>query len=361
MFGSFGRMTAAAVAVAGVLGTLSATGVGDGAWAGERFKGQVLRVGTWGGKWGDFQKEIIAPKIEAEGGKVEYVLASTQDNIAKLVAARGREVPIDVLEILDALMPTFSRENLLQKIDLSQVPNVKHLQDGFYDEWKVATWIVQEGICYNREKFKELGLPAPTTYKDLGNPKLEGMVVIPDITSGGGLANFAGIVYAAGGDVQNIQPGLDLLKEINALKYWKRAGEAINMLQTGDVAAALIYSGHCARVRKSGEPVDAVMPLMADGKRGVMKNGWIGVVKGTPVPELATFYVNQFINLDFQSAWAPAMGVIPSNQEALKTFLADEVSQEMFVPLEENLQIDYNKADVPDWTDRWTRTAGKSS
>ena len=358
---SFMRAALMAVCAVGAFGLLSAIETGDGAWAGDRFKGQVLKVGTWGGKWGEFQKEIIAPKIEAEGGTVQFVHASTQDNIAKLVAARGRDVPIDVLEILDALMPTFTKENLLQKIDLSQVPNIKYLKDGFYDEWKVATWIVQEGICYNREKFKELGLPAPTTYKDLGNPKLHGMVVIPDITSGGGLANFAGIVYAAGGDVQNIEPGLKLLKEINALKYWKRAGEAINMMQTGDVAAALIYSGHCSRVRKSGEPVNAVMPLMANGKRGVMKNGWIGIVKGSKVPEIATFYINQFINLDFQSAWAPAMGVIPSNQEALKAFLEDEVAKEMWVPLEENLQIDYNKADVSDWTDRWTRAAGKSS
>ena len=80
------------------------------------------------------------------------------------------------------------------------------------------------------------------------------------------------------------------------------------MMQTGDVAAALIYSGHCSRVRKSGHPVDAVMPLMANGKRGVMKNGWIGIVKGTKVSELATFYVNQFINLDFQSTWATGNG-----------------------------------------------------
>jgi len=84
-------------------------------------------------------------------------------------------------------------------------------------------------------------------------------------------------------------------------------------------------------------------------------------VKGSKVSELATFYINQFINCDFQSTWALAMGVIPSNQEALKAFLKDPVSQEIFVPLDENLQIDYNDADVADWTDRWTRTAGKSS
>lgn len=349
------------LAATGVIITLSMGIPGGDAWAGDRFKGQTLKVGTWGGKWGGFQKEIIVPKIEAEGGKVQFVHASTQDNIAKLAAARGRDVPIDVMEILDAMMPTFKKEGLLQKIDLSQVPNTKYLKDGFYDEWKVATWIVQEGICFNREQFKAMGLAAPKTYTDLGHPKLEGKVVIPDITAGAGLANFAGMVYAGGGDVKNIEPGLKVLKEVNALKYWKRAGEALNMLQTGDVAAALIYSGHCSRVRKSGHPVNAVMPMMANGKRGVMKNGWIGIVKGTPVSELATFYVNQFINYDFQATWAPAMGVIPSNQEALKAFLEDEVSQEMFVPLDENLKVDYSDADVADWTDRWTRTASKAN
>ena len=50
-------------------------------------------------------------------------------------------------------------------------------------------------ICYNREKYAELGLPAPTTYKDLANEKLAGRVVIPDITSGGGFANFGAIDY----------------------------------------------------------------------------------------------------------------------------------------------------------------------
>ena len=88
-----------------------------------QFDGQTLRVGTWGGRWGDFQKNIIAPKVEAEGGKVEFVFGSTQDNLAKIAAARGRETPVDVLEILDAMLPIFEAQDLLEKIDLSKVPN----------------------------------------------------------------------------------------------------------------------------------------------------------------------------------------------------------------------------------------------
>ena len=343
---------------AGLLGSLATLSSAPADAAG-RFEGQTLKVGTWGGRWGDFQRDIIAPKIEAEGGKVVYVFGSTQDNLAKIAAARGREAPVDVLEILDAMLPVFEKEDLLATIDLSQVPNKQHLQSGFYDERKVATWIVQEGICYNRDKFEELGVPAPRTYKDLGHPKLEGLVTVPDITSGGGLANFAGMVYAAGGDVQDIDAGLKLVQDMNVLKFWKRAGEAVNMMQTGDVAAALLYTGWCSVIRKSGVPVDAVLPQIGADKNGVMKNGWIGIVKGTKVQELATFYINQFINLDFQSAWAPAMGVIPSSQEAMPAFLSDEVAQEFWMPVEKNLHVDYSNADIPDWTDRWTRAVGK--
>jgi putative spermidine/putrescine transport system substrate-binding protein len=324
-----------------------------------QFDGQTLRVGTWGGRWGDFQKNIIAPKVEAEGGKVEFVFGSTQDNLAKIAAARGRETPVDVLEILDAMLPIFEAQDLLEKIDLSRVPNKENLDAGFYGESKMGTWIVQEGICYNRDKFKELGLPAPQTYADLGHPKLAGLVTVPDITSGGGLANFAGMVYAAGGDVKNIAPGLELLKGLNVLKYWKRAGEAVNMMQTGDVAAALIYTGWCATIRKSGTPVSAVLPQIGPDKKGVLKNGWIGIVKGTKVPELATFYINQFISTEFQSTWAGASGVIPVSQAAMPSFLSDPVAQEFFVPVNQNLNVDYRDADIPDWTDRWTRTVSK--
>ena len=107
------------VGLLGTLATLSSAPVD----AAGRFEGQTLKVGTWGGRWGDFQRNIIAPKIEAEGGKVVYVFGSTQDNLAKIAAARGREAPVDVLEILDAMLPIFEKEDLLATIDLSQVPN----------------------------------------------------------------------------------------------------------------------------------------------------------------------------------------------------------------------------------------------
>jgi hypothetical protein len=56
--------------------------------------------------------------------------------------------------------------------------------------------------------------PVPTTYKDLANDKLASRVMLADITGGGGLANFSGIVYASGGDTSNVKPGLDLIGHV---------------------------------------------------------------------------------------------------------------------------------------------------
>ena len=70
-------------------------------------------------------------------------------------------------------------------------------------------------------------------------PELQDKVSLPDINSGAGLANFGGVIYAAGGDEQNIQPGLDLMKKINATKFWTRGGETKTQFESGDIYAAV--------------------------------------------------------------------------------------------------------------------------
>lgn len=36
-----------------------------------------------------------------------------------------------------------------------------------YDDYKAAHWITEEGVNYNYEKFREQGIPEPTTLSDL--------------------------------------------------------------------------------------------------------------------------------------------------------------------------------------------------
>src|SRR5579864_7041605 len=117
----------------GVAGALMLILVAHGAaGADKRFDGVTLKIGTWGGIWRDFQEKIIAPKMQQMGAKIEYVTGSPQDNLAKLIAARGREPPFDVLDTFDASLPTVIQGGLFQRIDLKAVPNIEFLEGWQY-------------------------------------------------------------------------------------------------------------------------------------------------------------------------------------------------------------------------------------
>jgi putative spermidine/putrescine transport system substrate-binding protein len=331
--------------------------------AGKRFDGVTIRIGTWGGIWRDFQAKIIAPKMLEMGATVDYVTGSPQDNLAKLVAARGREPPFDVLDTFDASLPSVMQGKMFQRIDVKAIPNFEFLESWQHDEFKVASWITEEAICYNRQKFDELGIPSPTTYRDLANPKLAGRVLIPDIASGGGLANFAAISYAQGGDLVNVKPALDLITSIKGVKFWRQAEQAVTQFQTGDIYAAVIHAGWCAFMKKGGQPVAVVHPIINATTKGVLKQGWIGIVSGTKNPAAAAAYINQFLAEDFQFEFAKVNGLVAVNRLAQAKMAQDPVLKEMLIldpgQMNSMLKIDYSKANISDWIDQWHRTVAR--
>jgi spermidine/putrescine-binding protein len=327
--------------------------------AGGPLDGVTLRVGTWGGPWRDIEKELLAPKIEAQGGRVEFVTGSPQQNLAKLIAARGGAPPFDVMEVTDGELPRMIEGGFTQPIDLGAVPNLKDLPAGEADAIKVAAWTTQEGICYNTQKFAELGIAPPRTYKDLIHPKLEGRVQFPDIESGGGLAALAGIAYATGGDATNVEPSLDVVRQLKALRFWKSGTEAVTQLKSGDVYVAVLHAGWCIRAKDAGLPVASVHPVINERTRGVVKQGFIVVIKGSTQPKAAAAWVNAFLDPAFQAEFARKRGVVPANLKAVATLSQDPVLRDMLIldpaAIARMLRIDYGKIDVNAWVDKWNR------
>jgi putative spermidine/putrescine transport system substrate-binding protein len=353
-------------ALAGAIVALSAAAASDGALAQAKpFEGVTLRVATFGGPWRDDLAKYVAPKVEALGGKVEFVIGSPQDNLAKIIAARGREPPFDVVEILDAQVDQVIAGGLVIPLDYSKIPNAAGL-----DAWQrmpsaVGNWTTQEVICYDKGKFAELGIPVPTTYKDLANPKLQGRVMLADITGGGGLANFAGIVYASGGDVNNVKPGLDTIATIKGAKFWKAGGDVVAAFKAGDIYAAVAHSGWCLRaVKYAGANVASVHPVINAQKKGVLKVGWLGVVKGTKNAAAAMAFINGYLEEEFQVAFAKNSGVWPINKKAMQRLRTEDP---VFVALnnieqadiDRMLRIDYKGVNVNAWYDQWNRAVAK--
>ncbi len=350
------KLMTAVTATALIAGSMSQAIAGE-------LDGQTLRVGSWGGSWQKIQKERIATKLEAMGAKVVFVKGNPSANLAKMIAARGGEAPFDVFEIIDATLPSVIKGDFLQPLDLSLIPNSKHINQDRVKEKVIATWVTQEGICYLPEKFKELGIDPPKNYSDLTNPKLEGRVMIPDFASGGGLAMLSGFAFSQGGDIDNIKPGLDLVKKIKGVQFWKKGAQALTGMKSGDIYAAVIHAGWCVRAHNAGLNVATSFSKIDANTTGVVKQGWIGIVKGTKASKAANVWINSFISSDFQVAFAKSRGAMPENRMAGPQLTSDPLLNRLMIldpnKMDKMLRVDFSKVDTSAWSDQWNRAVAK--
>lgn len=324
-----------------------------------RFDGQVVRVATFGGGWDRAVHKHAGVKLEELGAKVEYVTAPPRDNLAKLIAARGRPAPFDVVEMGDLTWVDTHEAGFLQKINLANIPNRAELLPSQSDEWKVASWTTQEGIVFNTAKFAENGIPKPERYKDLLHPKLAGKVCMIDITQAGASQFLVGASLDDGGSMTNIDPALKLLREINPYQFWKVGAQAVTLMNSGDVWASVMHAGFAVQMRRAGLPVSFAHPRVGPTRRGLIKEGWLGVVKGTPVARAAEFFINEYVSAATQLGLALERGIVPVNGQSRAKLGDDPVLKEMFLLSNEDVanmvQVDFNVFNLDEATQKWTR------
>lgn len=326
-----------------------------------RFDGVTLRFATFGGGWEKAIHDFIGIELEKRGGKVEYIAAPPRDALARLIAARGREAPFDVLEMADNTWVDTFEGKFLQKIDLSKLTNKKDLEPYQYNEWRVASWTTQEGLIYNVDKFKEAGIKVPERYSDLLDAKLVGKVLIIDISQAGAPHFLVGASTDAGGGDAKIEPGLDLLKKINPRGFWKLGAESLTQMQAGDVVISTMHAGFAIQARRNNLNYGFIHPKVGS-KRGILKEGWLGVVRGTKVTAAAEFFLNAYIEAEAQEKLALRRGVVPVNNVARKNLEKDPLLKEILLldvkDVNNMLRLDWEALD-PNLNEKWTRATAK--
>ncbi len=348
--------TAAALGAGLVLGAAGAAAAG-------KFDGQTLTVGTFGGSWKDRICEYICPKVEAEGGKVEFVTGNPRNLLSKLVAARGQdEPPFDVLEITPATWPVVLAADFVEKYDPANIPNVADLDSNLYDEYKAANWITQEGFVVNLEALKELGVERPTRFMDLFNPALQGKVALPDIGVNAVVSMIAGFAAEKGGDEHNIDPGLELIKDLGVFAYWNSGTQFTQWFKEGDIVAAVAHAGWGVRLHDAGVPVGMVHPAVKD-KVGMAGVGFSAVVKGSKNKAAAEFYINELISEGMQEILHTRNGIVPTNSKVQAKYSGSPKLDSSGVPFlmlapeqVANLYyLDLSSFDMKEWTRKWNR------
>ena len=326
----------------------------------QRFDGVTIRVATWGGSWRDRIHELIGSELERRGAKVEYVIGNALENFNKLIAARGQKPPFDVMEFQSDLWKALTESDMLSPLPFDNLANASGHSPQQRDKFTVSTWTLEEGIVFNADKFKELGIPKPGKYSDLFNPKLAGRIAWPDISYGP--YALIGLAVEQGGSELNVQPGLDRIQKEKIGYFYRSSVELSTKFASGDVWAAPWHVGWAVRVKRTGVPLAMAYPEVK-GRFGVIASGMIGIVKGTDQQRAAEFWVNRYLSSEVQEKLGRANGIAPVSKQALNAMMLDPFLADLMLLTPESIGrayvIDWGRIDLADIVNRWNRVAAR--
>ena len=261
----------------------------------------TLRITTNGGDFEQFETRYLADRFTAETGiKIEWVEANPPDELQKLIASRGRPVPFDVAQLDDKTQPEAIAAGTLAKIDPAIVTNLSKLYDAAKqpDGYGPARLFWSWGLLYNEKAFRENGIPAPTSWEDLWNPKLAGKIAIADITGPGGVDFVLKAAQLAGGNETNLAPGLEKIAKLKVQSFFSSSNDIRTKLLSGDVWVAPWNNGRSWALIDSGFPGKFIYPK----EGGFLHTTTADVVAGTKHPREAQLFINYSLDPLFQLA-----------------------------------------------------------
>ena len=266
----------------------------------QSFEGQKLTVSTFSFNAELLQKNVYDPFMEATGCELIVEGGKNAERVTKIKEAPGS---YDVVIIGDAFVADLIEEGLVESLDSSHLTNL----DALYDNAK-APFGAEYGPAYT---FNRLGIVYDSTtcpveitsWADLWNPELEGLIAIPDITTTSGplfyysIADMAGLTPGADDDA--IFAKLEELKP-NVMKTYTSANDTITMLNQGEISVAVLLDYSYTAAKSASEDYVWVDPSEAS------YSGFntLNILKGCENKELAEAFIDFYISNEVQLAEA---------------------------------------------------------
>jgi putative spermidine/putrescine transport system substrate-binding protein len=335
-----------------VIATIAAVALTGAASAQEK----TLYVAAYGGSFEQVMRQQVFPPFEKKYGvKIEYVSGNSTDSLAKLQAQKGNQ-QIDVAILDDGPM--------YQAVELGFCSPLAHapIYDDLYDVAKfpsgkaVSIGMVGTGIMYNSKYFAEHNWPAPTSWKDLEDPKYKKLLVIPPLNNTYGLHALVMEARLNGGGEKDIDPGFKVFKTLinpNVLVYEPSPGKMTELFQTNQAVIAVWGSGREKALADTGFPVAFVYPKEGGIALGVAS---CAVAGGKDKPEAQEF-VQFLLTPEMQTLLAEGAGLGPVNKSV--TLPADKQAGIPYGPaqMDKLLRIDWDTVNEhrEEWNRRWTR------
>ena len=272
---------------------------------------QTLTINSFGGAYeATHRKAVIEPFEKANNVKVNVVTLYSADALAQLRAQKAAP-QFDVLHFSGGQEAVAAREGLLHKIAASELANAAEIYPfalaGLERGEGVVMQLAVMGLIYHADKVK----PAPSSWKDALDPKVRGHLVITDFGNSYGLLSFLMINRTMGGDLDNIQPGLDAMKGVlKDAVVIKASPEIQQNFAQNDAWLAPYAQDYAFALRKAGFPARFAAP--SEGIAGSLITA--NVVAGRPSTALAIKFVEASLRAEAQAMWAQDLRYSPVNR-----------------------------------------------
>ncbi len=218
-----------------------------------------LVVTAYGGLWEKAFRECYVTTFEKQTGKKVEVVLGTPVQWSNQILASPNKPPIDVIingidQALDA-----GRRGVVEKYDVSKVPNLKDIDPKFAEAGQGFGSILNYGamgLAYNEKKIPN----PPKTWKEFVDRTVAGEwhAAIPGV-------NYAAtpntliwmLAHVYGGDVDNVEPAFDQIKRLRAsgnIVFWNDVNEFLNLIKSGEVDIGMYWDGRTWAFHDAGNP-----------------------------------------------------------------------------------------------------------
>lgn len=284
--------------------------------------------------WSEYMPEEVLQEFEAEFGvHVNYdTYSSNEEMAAKLQAGGGT---YDLVVPSTYMIQSLIQQGLLQRIDLTQIPNFKYTVPGFTNlthdpgnKYSIPYMWGTVGIAYN----SKLVTTPPTKWADLLNPKYKNRIVALDdsreiMTIGLQATGFSRNET----DPAKVKTAQDWLRKLLPnIKAWD-SDSPKGLLISEEAWLGVVWNGEAALAMKENPNIKYVMPQ--DG--GGLWLDSVAIPKSAPHTYTAHVFVNYLLQPKVAAKIGTAFPYGLPNAEGYKLLPAEVKSNVASYPPQE--------------------------
>jgi iron(III) transport system substrate-binding protein len=292
--------------------------------------------------------EHLAKQFEKETGvKVNWIRMSSGETLARIRAEKanpqadvwwGGTLDPHSVGALEGLTEPY-RPSIFDEMD-------PRFRDPIGDNRVIGVYVGILGFSVNEEVLKSMGLPIPTGWDDLLDPRYKGLIGVANPnTSGTALTTLATQIFLRGEDA-----GIEYMKKLHKnIANYTKSGVAPGVLAgRGEIAIAIIFLHDAIYHAIEGYPVTPIVPKEGTG----YEIGGLNLVKDARHPELARQFIDWVVSAPVQEGLSSVGSFqLPTNTKA-------KVPKES-IPIESVKTVNYDFKWVAEngkrIQERWTR------